>query len=60
MAPSKSNSDGDEKQNGSIFSISGPVIVAENMIGCAMHELVGSSVTTNPMSDNAYKNPSAE
>ena len=29
-----------EDQYGSIFSVSGPVIVAENMIGCAMHELV--------------------
>ena len=29
-----------DKQNGSIFSISGPVIVAENMIGVAMYELV--------------------
>ena len=37
--PNSSNADG-EKQNGSIFSISGPVIVAENMIGCAMYELV--------------------
>ena len=25
---------------GSIYSISGPVVVAENMIGCAMYELV--------------------
>lgn len=25
---------------GSVFSVSGPVIVAENMIGCAMYELV--------------------
>lgn len=29
----------DEMTGGSIFSISGPVIVAENMIGCAMYEL---------------------
>ncbi|KZF20201.1 vacuolar ATP synthase catalytic subunit A [Xylona heveae TC161] len=29
-----------EEQYGSIFSVSGPVIVAENMIGCAMYELV--------------------
>ncbi|KAN0080722.1 Dynamin central region domain containing protein [Elaphomyces granulatus] len=28
-----------EDQYGSIFSVSGPVIVAENMIGCAMYEL---------------------
>jgi hypothetical protein len=40
MAPSNSSSSGEEKQTGSIFSISGPVIVAENMIGCAMYELV--------------------
>lgn len=39
MAPSKSNEKDGDKQGGSIFSISGPVIVAENMIGCAMHEL---------------------
>jgi len=29
----------DEMQGGSIYSVSGPVIVAENMIGCAMYEL---------------------
>lgn len=29
----------EEQQQGSIFSVSGPVIVAENMIGCAMYEL---------------------
>ncbi|WPB06163.1 H(+)-transporting V1 sector ATPase subunit A [Cercospora beticola] len=29
-----------EEQGGSIFSISGPVIVAQNMIGVAMYELV--------------------
>ncbi|EOD52983.1 putative vacuolar dynamin-like gtpase protein [Neofusicoccum parvum UCRNP2] len=29
-----------EEQYGSVFSVSGPVIVAENMIGCAMYELV--------------------
>lgn len=29
--------------NGSIFSISGPVIVAEHMIGCAMYELVSQA-----------------
>ncbi|CAH2355092.1 V-type proton ATPase catalytic subunit A [[Candida] railenensis] len=32
--------DQDESQYGQIFSVSGPVIVAENMIGCAMYELV--------------------
>lgn len=31
---------GEELQKGSIYSISGPVIVAENMIGCAMYELI--------------------
>jgi hypothetical protein len=31
----------DSENNGSIFSVSGPVVVAENMIGCAMYELVG-------------------
>ena len=29
-----------EEQYGSIYSVSGPVVVAENMIGCAMYELV--------------------
>jgi len=29
----------EESQQGSIYSVSGPVIVAENMIGCAMYEL---------------------
>lgn len=31
-----------EDQYGSIFSVSGPVVVAENMIGCAMYELVSN------------------
>lgn len=30
----------DEGKHGSIYSVSGPVVVAENMIGCAMYELV--------------------
>lgn len=25
---------------GTVFSVSGPVVVAENMVGCAMYELV--------------------
>ncbi|EGC46906.1 ATP synthase alpha subunit vacuolar [Histoplasma capsulatum var. duboisii H88] len=29
----------DEGKHGSIYSVSGPVVVAENMIGCAMYEL---------------------
>ena len=29
-----------EDAHGSIYSVSGPVVVAENMIGCAMYELV--------------------
>ena len=29
-----------EEQYGSIYSVSGPVVVAENMIGVAMYELV--------------------
>ncbi|KAG2163705.1 hypothetical protein JADG_003444 [Aureobasidium aubasidani] len=36
MAPSRDV----ESQQGSIFSVSGPVIIAENMIGVAMYELV--------------------
>ncbi|KAK6455807.1 vacuolar H+-ATPase V1 sector, subunit A [Scheffersomyces xylosifermentans] len=32
--------DADESQYGQIYSVSGPVIIAENMIGCAMYELV--------------------
>lgn len=43
MAPSgkqRTRVEAGEDQHGSIFSISGPVIIAENMIGCAMYELV--------------------
>ncbi|KAI9676438.1 MAG: H(+)-transporting V1 sector ATPase subunit A [Caeruleum heppii] len=43
MAPKNSErgrKEAGEDQYGSIFSVSGPVIVAENMIGCAMYELV--------------------
>lgn len=36
---SKAPSQEQETEHGSIFSISGPVIIAENMIGCAMYEL---------------------
>ncbi|KSA02538.1 uncharacterized protein AC631_01713 [Debaryomyces fabryi] len=32
--------DAGESQYGQIYSVAGPVIVAENMIGCAMYELV--------------------
>ena len=38
MSASKESGVGDH-QNGAIFSISGPVIIAENMIGVAMYEL---------------------
>ena len=43
MAPKdtkRSRLEAGEEQYGSIYSVSGPVIVAENMIGCAMYELV--------------------
>lgn len=41
MPPKKQQQNGDEEesQQGSIFSVSGPVIVAEHMTGCAMYEL---------------------
>ncbi|KAK9386139.1 ATP synthase alpha/beta family, nucleotide-binding domain-containing protein [Lipomyces mesembrius] len=32
--------DGSEGEYGAVFSVSGPVVVAEQMIGCAMYELV--------------------
>jgi hypothetical protein len=44
MAPSKKGSESSEDaQHGAVFSISGPVVVAENMLGCAMYELVSIS-----------------
>jgi V-type H+-transporting ATPase subunit A len=30
----------EDAHHGTVFSISGPVVVAENMLGCAMYELV--------------------
>jgi len=39
MPAAKQSAAGDDHQNGAIFSVSGPVIVAENMIGVAMYEL---------------------
>lgn len=36
MAPAQDES----HAHGSVFSVSGPVVVAEHMIGCAMYELV--------------------
>lgn len=47
MAPSDKKHN-DEEQLGAVFSISGPVVVAEKMIGCAMYELV--SILTLPLS----------
>lgn len=42
MAPKNSKpAEAGDEQKGVVFSISGPVIVAENMIGCAMYEMVG-------------------
>jgi hypothetical protein len=41
MAPSRKAQEAEEDEYGAVFSVSGPVIVAENMIGCAMYELVG-------------------
>ena len=38
-AAKQSSGDDDDRQDGSIFSISGPVIVAEKMTGVAMYEL---------------------
>lgn len=38
-AAKASNNAGDDEQTGSIFSVSGPVIVAEHMIGVSMYEL---------------------
>ncbi|KAF9891474.1 vacuolar protein sorting-associated protein 1 [Aspergillus nanangensis] len=38
MAPSGKGAD-DESLHGAVFSVSGPVVVAEHMIGCAMYEL---------------------
>lgn len=39
MSAAKESGIGDEDSHGAIFSVSGPVIVAENMIGVAMYEL---------------------
>jgi V-type H+-transporting ATPase subunit A len=39
MPAAKESGIGDDQQNGTVFSVSGPVIVAENMLGVAMYEL---------------------
>lgn len=39
MPAAKESGTGPNDQNGLVFSVSGPVIVAENMIGVAMYEL---------------------
>lgn len=36
----KTDASPSEEHYGSVYSVSGPVVVAENMIGCAMYELV--------------------
>ncbi|KAF2754779.1 V-type ATPase [Pseudovirgaria hyperparasitica] len=40
MAPNSKKTEDNGEEHGTVFSISGPVIVAESMIGCAMYELV--------------------
>ncbi|KAK4250312.1 ATP synthase alpha/beta family, nucleotide-binding domain-containing protein [Corynascus novoguineensis] len=40
MAPSKTDGDKDGFRTGKIYSVSGPVVIAENMAGVAMYELV--------------------
>lgn len=40
MAPKDQKGADSDDRPGSIFSVSGPVVVAEDMIGCAMYELV--------------------
>lgn len=39
MPAAKESGVGDDNQHGVVFSVSGPVIVGENMIGVAMYEL---------------------
>lgn len=41
MAPAKQGQS--SEPHGAVFSVSGPVVVAEHMIGCAMYELVSDS-----------------
>ena len=41
MASRVEQLDQENGQHGSVFSVSGPVIIAENMRGCYMYELVG-------------------
>lgn len=43
MAPSGKKQTGEDTQDGAVFSISGPVVIAEKMIGCAMYELVSAA-----------------
>ncbi|RFU77155.1 v-type proton atpase catalytic subunit a [Trichoderma arundinaceum] len=51
--PSKTTqSDGDAVHYGKIYSISGPVIVAEDMIGVAMYELLTASTQVKVGHDN--------
>jgi hypothetical protein len=38
--PSRKDAEAAGEHYGSVFSVSGPVIVAENLLGCAMYELV--------------------
>jgi hypothetical protein len=40
IMPSRNDVEAAEEHYGSVYSVSGPVIVAENMLGCAMYELV--------------------
>jgi len=48
--PSRKVEEAGEEHYGAVFSVSGPVIVAENMLGCAMYELVRFSTYSNSSS----------
>jgi hypothetical protein len=40
MPSKRQEAEAGEEHYGAVFSVSGPVIIAENMLGCAMYELV--------------------
>ena len=52
MPSKRKEAEAGEEHHGAVFSVSGPVIVAEHMLGCAMYELV--RFTRRPMDYGIY------
>lgn len=58
MPAARNEIDESEDGHGSVYSVSGPVIVAEHMLGCAMYELVRSPLRCRGYRANSFRSVS--